>query len=70
MNMTVRQLRKMIEAIDDDTLIVTPSHDHSYRLASVFEAEAEKVRGGFMEYHGEEYAEDESNPVIKVLVVE
>lgn len=70
MNMTVKQLRKLIEGVDDNTLIVTPAFDHSYRLASVYMGEAERVRGGFVEYHGPEYVDDATNPIAKVLIVE
>lgn len=69
MYMTVRQLREKMNGVDDDTCIVVPAFDHSYRLASVEIVEAEKVRGGMVEYAGEDYMEDSSNPVVKVLLV-
>ena len=68
--MNVGQLRKALEGVDDDVLLVVPGSDHSYREARVQQDKAEVFEGGYLgEYFGEEYASEDRLSVKPVLVV-
>jgi hypothetical protein len=53
--MKVGQLKKLLAKVPDDTMVVTDSHDHSYRRVDVAEkVKAEKCAGKFNEYYGKD----------------
>lgn len=70
-NMNVGLLKKLIENLPDDTIIVVPSKDHSYRQVDRIETtEAERGKGGYL---GEWYEDQEileSSKIITVLRIE
>lgn len=68
----VRDLRKAIEGLPDDAIVVTPAFDHSYSEASVSAGTAlyDKKTCVFSEDHGEEMTpEAEYGKRIPVLIV-
>lgn len=72
--MNVGELKKRLEGISDDTLLVLEGRDHSYRYASVIEAQAEAHFDGrklpvyLAEYHGRGWEGDPPGKVIDVLL--
>ena len=76
--MTVGQLRKRIEGVDDNIPVVLPAHDHGYYNASCagMVRTAEKWHGSTLkecEAFGEEYdhlAQEERPEIIEVFSIE
>lgn len=70
--MNVGKLRKLIEGLSDDTQIVVPAFDHSFREVSRAEtvtAEQYPKRGGLGEwYDGQELAK--GSKLVTVVVIE
>jgi hypothetical protein len=67
---TVKRLKKLIENLPDDTLIVTNGRDHSYRSVS---AQSDWIGydvalGTFSEWHGKEHASEDEQRV-KALII-
>ena len=70
--MTVAHLKKLLEKIPEDTVLVTHGSDHSYdplsvRAATLVEAEYVKSAHYFGEYYGDLH--DPESEVIKVVVI-
>lgn len=72
--MTVKQLKELIEGVDDDTLLVTATGDHEYNKAAV----SLELAGVILEdgYIGEYYQNledggwfEKPDKIIKVLVI-
>lgn len=64
----VGKLKKLIENLPDDMLIVTLASDHQYRSVVVDVAKAEQLYNGyFNEYYGDEFSA--GNPIVDVLLI-
>lgn len=67
--MNVKKLKKLLEKLPDDTIVVTSSSDHSYRHVGADYTDAEQQNNGdFSEYHGDKHMFPGSKK-IKVLVI-
>lgn len=68
--MNVKQLKAILEKMDDDCLVVTPSFDHSYLEAEAYDATAgyDEKDHTFSEWWGPEHAIPGEKPR-RVLVV-
>lgn len=67
--MRVRDLKRILEGVSDDTLVVIPSFDHSYTEATAGPSQAvRESRSRLAEYHGQEYV-GAGMRVIDVVVV-
>lgn len=70
--MTAKELKKLLESVPDDTLIVSPGHDHNYREVRAWLDTAlyDEDCDILSEDHGEEITpEAECGTRINVLVV-
>jgi hypothetical protein len=72
---TVGELKRLLADVPDNTLILAPSSDHSYRLVSgsVMDVAVEKAeRGGrlFSEWSGNLAHYDGSVGVVKAVVIQ
>lgn len=67
---TKQQLLEIIQAAPDNAVLLIPSHDHSYRAASVqvTKAEYHPREKMFNEYHGDQHLSSGSK-VIDVIVI-
>jgi hypothetical protein len=69
MAFTVGELKKLIADLDDKTIILRGSYDHSYERSRAIIGQAECVRGSYyFEYHGPEHMAD-GGVVIQALIV-
>jgi len=67
--MTVGELRKKLEGLDDDIPVVTHGRDHSYNVVrSCGEEPAEGYEGKCYEFYGEEHMGPESTEILVFLV--
>lgn len=66
--MNVKQLRKLIADMPDNTEIVVGDGDHSYRRAEaeIVDAETDGKRNGYL---GEYYSDEDMTPGYKKIVV-
>jgi hypothetical protein len=73
--MTVKQLRKIIDAVPDETHVVLRGSDHSFRLGHATPDYAavpttEKRPHTFYEWYGDQEHYEEPMRVVDVLVIE
>lgn len=69
--MNVGQLKKLLEKVDDSTLLVVKDHDHAYEtaIASLTTALSNKKRHYLYEDHGDSYKDDSDDIRINVVVI-
>lgn len=70
--MKIKDLKKIIEKLNDDMVIVTPSYDHSFRkIEEVFTTNIryDSKNGIISEESGDEKVDQELGKRIEVLVV-
>lgn len=69
--MKISELKKIIQDLPDDTFVVVPGNDHSYRKnIDVYRINAEYFENKFLlEYSGKENMSDENSKVVQVLVI-
>jgi hypothetical protein len=68
--MKVRELKKFLEKVPDDTLVVLPSQDHSYRAVSSAGKGKAVIEGRRLsEYFGPDYVLEDCK-VIDVFIVD
>lgn len=70
--MKVKDLKKKLEGLDDDAVVVVPGPDHSYRTrVYVYDTTASEEDGELYEDYGPEVSgHAESYRQVKVLVIE
>ncbi len=67
MKYTIKELKKLIKDVPDDTIVVTDGSDHSYSKSRAEVVDAWQYEDGDLcEYYGPEY-ESGSGKVVKVL---
>jgi hypothetical protein len=64
------ELKKLLEKVSDDTIIVVHGEDHSYRRGYVTVTQAEENRFGLSEYWEGESLSDKSSKIITVILVD
>lgn len=66
--MNVGKLKKLIEDLSDDVVILVPSYDHQYSQANVYVGTAEynKVQRSYHQYDDR----DDSDNIVECLIVE
>lgn len=72
--MNVKQLKELLEGVDDNVQLVSPSSDHSYVTANVYVRTVmyDKKYGVYTEDHGEKYTPDggEYGKRVQAVVIE
>lgn len=66
--LSVGQLRQLLEGLADNTPVLIPSSDHSYRRCEGEIGEAGYVDGDYYEWFGPEHASDGEEPVEALIV--
>ena len=54
---TIKKLKELIKDLPDDTPVLIPGHDHSYRNANIEVNMVLQYKREWFEYHGDEYIE-------------
>jgi metallophosphoesterase superfamily enzyme len=69
--LSVKDLRAILQTVDDETIVVLGSHDHGYRVVRSGTVEKAEVYsdGALSEFHGEEYTEEDPE-IIPVLLID
>lgn len=70
LRMNVGQLRRLIEGLPDDVVVLRPASDHSYAKAdgAIETAGHMKREGLFFEWHGPEHANPGEVPVQALVI--
>lgn len=69
--MTVKELKKFLESVDEKALVLVPAFDHSYRSNVGVENTTALVglKGYIYEDHGDEYKDRKADKRVQVLVI-